>query len=90
VVDFPSEEITTPALGLALLEMQTFQGTMPACPARGLFKEHILLILDAVIFNIFYEMLISLSFGTASLAASHKNGMEMFFGLVIRKAIFRH
>jgi len=27
-----AKEITTPALGLALLEMQAFQGTMPACP----------------------------------------------------------
>jgi hypothetical protein len=66
VVDFPSDEITTPALGLALLEMQAFQGTMPACPARGLSEGHSLLIFEAIIFNIFYEMLILLNFGTAS------------------------
>jgi hypothetical protein len=38
-----AEEITTPALGLALLGMQAFQGTMPAHPARGLFYEYSLL-----------------------------------------------
>jgi hypothetical protein len=53
VVDFPSEEITTPALGFALLGMQAFQGTMPAHPARGLFDEYSLLILDAGIFRYF-------------------------------------
>ncbi len=50
-----AKEITTPALGLALLEMEAFQGTMPARPARGLFKEHILLIFYAVIFSIFMK-----------------------------------
>jgi len=42
------------------------QRTMPARPPRGLSEEHSLLILDAVILNIFYEILISLSFGTTS------------------------
>ena len=41
------------------------QRTVPAHPARGLFEEHSLLIFNGVIFNIFYEVLISLSFGTA-------------------------
>jgi hypothetical protein len=53
VVDFPGEEITTPALGFALLGMQAFQGTMPAHPARGLFDEYSLLIFDAKIFRYF-------------------------------------
>jgi len=48
------------------------QRTMPARPPRGLFEEHSLPIFDAVIFNIFYELLMLLNFGTASLFNSLK------------------
>jgi hypothetical protein len=47
-----AKEITTPALGFTLLEMQAFQGTMPGHPARGLCEEHSILNFDAVICNI--------------------------------------